>query len=383
MTKNFLRIALLTILLFQIETICQAQLSPIDFEQGGYGATWTWTTFENDSNPAVQIISNPFPGGINTSDHVAEFTALQAGQPWAGFESLHGAGIGTFTLDTTNSIIKVMVYKSVISDVGVKLVTPPGGSTGELKVPNTLINQWEELTFDFTSQIGHPQMIGLDQIVIFPDFDLNGRASDNICYIDNIQTGAPSVPVNVKFEVQNTDSTPVYLFGSWNNWSNFPGAPMSMNANGNYEITVSLPPNTSIEYQYVNSATAEVLNPADACTNGNAQYTNRLTVLGTVDTSFCNQWESCATCVPLSVSNLNKEDIQILAGESFVRINADTYSEFDELEIFNLVGKRMYKSTGRILANKNISVNLNKNKFYFLRIKKGSSYFTSKALIVE
>jgi len=167
-----------------------AQNNPIDFESGGFGANWTWTVFENDSNPSVQIIPNPDPSGANTSETVAKFTALQTGNPWAGCESLHGSDIGTFTLDATNSTVKIMVWKSVISDVGLKFVLPSGEALPEIKVANTLINQWEELTFDFSSRIGHPATIGQDQIVIFPDFNLSGRTQDNIIYFDNITFSA-------------------------------------------------------------------------------------------------------------------------------------------------------------------------------------------------
>tara|TARA_X000001036_G_scaffold367069_1_gene352094 strand:- start:109 stop:258 length:150 start_codon:yes stop_codon:yes gene_type:complete len=31
--------------------VCFGQNSPIDFETGGHGSTWTWTVFENDINP--------------------------------------------------------------------------------------------------------------------------------------------------------------------------------------------------------------------------------------------------------------------------------------------------------------------------------------------
>ena len=80
--------------------------------------------FENDTNPPVEIIPNPDPSGANTSATVAKFTALQTGNPWAGCESLHGSDIGTFTLDATNSTVKIMVWKPVISDVGLKFVLP-------------------------------------------------------------------------------------------------------------------------------------------------------------------------------------------------------------------------------------------------------------------
>ena len=93
--------------------------NPIDFEVGGIGADWTWTVFENDSNPAVEIVANPNTTG-NTSSTVAKITALTGGQPWVGCESTHGEGIGSFTFDDTNKIVRIWVYKTVISDVGLK-----------------------------------------------------------------------------------------------------------------------------------------------------------------------------------------------------------------------------------------------------------------------
>jgi hypothetical protein len=175
------------IFLLLAASVSFAQNVPIDFEPGGHGADWTWTVFENDTNPPVEIIANPDQSGINTSATVAKFTALQSGQPWAGCESQHGADLGAFVLDATNSIIKIMVWKPVISDVGIKLVAELGWALPEIKVANTLVNQWEELTFDFSAYPNPPGSEGpYDQIVVFPDFDLAGRTQDNIIYFDNI-----------------------------------------------------------------------------------------------------------------------------------------------------------------------------------------------------
>ena len=171
-----------------------SQNAPIDFETPGMGSNWTWNVFENDDNPPLEIIANPNPGGINTSSTVAKFTARQAGQPWAGCESLHGSDIGSFALDTSNCTIKMWVYKNKISDVGIKLVDPTAAAQPEIKVANTLINQWEELTFDFSSRIGMYPLLK-DQIVVFPDFDLSGRTSDEIILFDNI-TFSSAIPAN-------------------------------------------------------------------------------------------------------------------------------------------------------------------------------------------
>ena len=179
-----MKILLLSIA-FIMTFVSFGQNIPIDFEQGGHGLNWTWTTFENDTNPALEIVPNPDSSSINSSSTVAKFTALQAGEPWAGVESMHGADIGSFSLDNTNCTVKIMVWKPVVSDVGIKFVDATNAAQPEIKVSNTLINQWEELTFDFSSRIGVYPIVK-DQIVIFPDFDLGGRSQDNIIYFDNV-----------------------------------------------------------------------------------------------------------------------------------------------------------------------------------------------------
>jgi len=162
---------------------------PIDFETGGYGANWTWTVFENSVNPpALEIVSNPNSSGINTSSTVAKFTALSSGAAYAGCESQHGSDIGSFKFDSNNSIVKIMVYKTVISDVGLKFVESDGEAQPEVKVANTKTNEWEELTFNLSGSIGKGKTGIIDQIVIFPDF--KDRSSDHIIYFDNISFGS-------------------------------------------------------------------------------------------------------------------------------------------------------------------------------------------------
>jgi hypothetical protein len=176
------KIQLITVALL-ISGYTFAQNLPVDFESGGNGADWTWTTFENDDDPTLEIITNPFQTGINTSTTVAKFTARAAGQPYAGCETQHGSDIGSFTLSAASSVIKIMVYKSVISDVGIKLVRPGNGALPEIKVANTKINEWEELSFNFKDQVGTPAFT-YDQIVVFMDF--NARAAETVSYFDNI-----------------------------------------------------------------------------------------------------------------------------------------------------------------------------------------------------
>ena len=188
-----------------------SQNAPIDFEAGGNGADWTWTVFENDTNPPLEIVVNPDPSGINTSETVAKFTALQLGQPYAGVESMHGSDIGTFDLTASNALVNIMVYKTKISDVGIKYVTPSGGAQMELKVANTVVNQWELITIDFSDYIGLGETTGLDQIVIFPDFI--ARDADDVIYFDNISFGPFESGENIELPVDFELDTDYGLIG--------------------------------------------------------------------------------------------------------------------------------------------------------------------------
>ncbi len=160
----------------------------IDFEAGGKGASYTWNVFENGSNPAIEIVANPDASGANTSSTVAKFTAKQDGQPYAGAESAHG-DFGPLTFDASNSIVTIMVYKTVISDVGLKFAESNGEAQPEVKVANTKINEWEKLTFDLSGSIGKGVTKVIDQIIVFPDYTT--RSQDNIIYFDNITFGDP------------------------------------------------------------------------------------------------------------------------------------------------------------------------------------------------
>ena len=158
---------------------------PVDFEtEANGGASANWAVFENEDNPPLEIISNPDMTG-NSSSTVAKFTARLNGQPYAGTETVLTS---PFTLDASNSTVKIWVWKSVISDVGIKFANAAGGSTGEIKVANTKTNEWEELTFDFSGVIGDPNNTDITNLVVFPDFQ--DRAQENVVYFDNITLNA-------------------------------------------------------------------------------------------------------------------------------------------------------------------------------------------------
>ncbi|MFK7947918.1 MAG: T9SS type A sorting domain-containing protein [Saprospiraceae bacterium] len=155
-----------------------AQYDILDFESAAGGTGLTWIVDQNGTNPALAFPANPVSGGINTTATVAQFDAEAAGQTYA----LTYTTVNHFEFDGTNTTIKIKVYKPYISDVGIKF---EGGSSGaiEIKVPNTVTNQWEELTFDFSGQVGN----NYATMVIIPDFIATGPRVDHTLYFDDIQ----------------------------------------------------------------------------------------------------------------------------------------------------------------------------------------------------
>ncbi|MGI9532415.1 hypothetical protein [Lutimonas sp.] len=158
---------------------------PIDFETPETGASSKWDVFEADT-PPLEVIANPDASGANTTATVAKFTAPLGGADYAGTVTKLAQ---PFTLDASNSTVSIMVWKSVISDVGLKFEAN-AASTGEIKIKNTKVNEWEEIVFDFSGKIGEASSTNIDAIVVFPDFD--ARTQENIVYFDNITLSASS-----------------------------------------------------------------------------------------------------------------------------------------------------------------------------------------------
>ena len=177
----------ITLLLIAMISYVGFTQSTIDFETAGVGAAWTWTVDSNDTNPALEFVANPNTTG-NTSAMTAKLTAQTAGQAWA---LAFSDGIGSFTFDANNSLVKMMVRKSVATNVAIKFEIP-NGINKEVTATTTVTNgDWEELSFDFTSVIGNTY----SRIVIIPDF--LARTSDNIVYFDQITFNAGTVTTPV------------------------------------------------------------------------------------------------------------------------------------------------------------------------------------------
>ncbi|MFZ5939241.1 MAG: T9SS type A sorting domain-containing protein [Bacteroidota bacterium] len=165
-TFTFLLLALLS-----VGVAAQYSL-PVTFETAEEDTCWEM--FAND-NGSMALADNPEDGGINTSAKVLMMEVAADASPWAGAFSDY---YGEMAITDDNYMMQMMVYKSVVTNACLKL---EGNGQMEIKVPNTAVNQWELLEFDFTDMIGTT----FPRLTWFPDFpDTRTEGSTN--YVDNI-----------------------------------------------------------------------------------------------------------------------------------------------------------------------------------------------------
>ncbi len=156
----------------------------VNFEEPAFISD-TWLYFPSDDSGAFELIDNPDPSGINTSAKVGKATEkASSGQPWQGMYTDLPAPIH-FGAD---KIIKMKVWSPQVATVTMKLerpLTPGAPTSGDLTVPNTVANEWEELSFDFSST---PITDDGEYARITLIWDINNiPAEDVIYYFDDIQ----------------------------------------------------------------------------------------------------------------------------------------------------------------------------------------------------
>ncbi|MCK4748059.1 MAG: T9SS type A sorting domain-containing protein [Bacteroidales bacterium] len=176
-----------TLLLLAIFSIgLNAQL-PVDFEAARADTSWHQFANAGDAPENFVMAENPVKDGINASDSCIMFTVLTNADPWVGAWS---DNFGPIAITEDDHILEMMVLKDVISRVGLKL---EAGTTDnvEVLIENTVIDEWEKITFDFTAVIGN----SFDRLVFFPDFPEAREGVGSLCYIDNIAWAEASTQV--------------------------------------------------------------------------------------------------------------------------------------------------------------------------------------------
>jgi len=146
---------------------------PLTFE-GTLDYIW-----ENFGGSETQVITNPDPSGINTSNRVAEQFKSQGAEVWGGsFIDLDEP------IDFSSSQTLSMKVWSPREGVTVLLKLETTSSAYEIEVPATVTSaeEWTELTFDFS---GIDLSESMDRVVVFMDF---GNPGEGLTfYFDDIQ----------------------------------------------------------------------------------------------------------------------------------------------------------------------------------------------------
>ncbi|MDX1909068.1 MAG: T9SS type A sorting domain-containing protein [Bacteroidia bacterium] len=150
----------------------------------------TISNFKYFANGAIEaagtpfeVVNNPNKSGINTSDKVGLFVKAADALPFAGMYADLDVPIDF----QGNKTVKAKVLMDHIGNFAVKL---EGSATGappiEIPVANTVTNQWEELTFDFSAASNTAQY---KRLTIFFDLTIDATGSNVSSYFDDIVIG--------------------------------------------------------------------------------------------------------------------------------------------------------------------------------------------------
>ena len=150
---------------------------PLDFESSTINYDWV-----NFDGGIVTVMDNPQPSGINTSARVAQMVK-NPGQVWGG----SWIGLDAPMDFSVNKTFKMKVYSPRI---GAKVLLKVENMTNasifyEVEMETTVINTWEEITFDYS---GIPTVESYQKLVIIFDNGTVGNGSADFTFLfDDIE----------------------------------------------------------------------------------------------------------------------------------------------------------------------------------------------------
>jgi len=207
------------------------------------------------------VVNNPLVSGNNPSAKVVKFIRAADGLPGAGFIANFDNGVDL----TNNKFIHVKVFKPRISPLQFKLQSGLGEDICVTsKYPQTVVNGWEDIVFDFRNAAA-PYY----QIEFMPDFiDPVNLTDDIVMFFDDIVVTNDSLPasipvVPVTFNVNmsywktglnlfNPANDFVDIASDFNDWGNGFNYTLTPDANDSiYSITINtLSAGDSINFKF-------------------------------------------------------------------------------------------------------------------------------------
>jgi endonuclease/exonuclease/phosphatase family metal-dependent hydrolase len=150
----------------------------------------------SDDDSEFNRVPNPAPDDVNSSDEVVEFRRSQHGVPWGGFFSFLPVPLNV----SSHPYMYVDVWKPRISPLRFKLEDGPTPDLEiESMVPQTEIEQWETVVFDFSEKSGEWNIIAF-----MPDFSNPVNLEEDIViYFSDIRLGdEPDFATNIETKLE-------------------------------------------------------------------------------------------------------------------------------------------------------------------------------------
>ncbi|QXP69773.1 T9SS type A sorting domain-containing protein [Polaribacter sp. R2A056_3_33] len=234
------KITLLLAFLITSIGFSQQQEYHLDFEEGTpSGLASNWYTFDNEPAPA-EIVDNPNLNGVNTTASKVMKVVMGPGNAfYAGVNNKwEDSKFGTWKIDMSvanNLTLTMDVHKNYVGTVGIKMGTNSAGTSFQItdqNVGNSVVNEWQTLTFDLSGINPNGDLSNISQMVVFVDWrqDMADRAEGNTIYIDNIKFNAEKLTDAPLAPVAGTASLPLD-FESEITWSDFDGGVVSTETN--------------------------------------------------------------------------------------------------------------------------------------------------------
>lgn len=190
-------------------TIVDPILLPLTFQSPTIN--YNWFNFDGGS---TTVITNPNPGGINTSTKVARMVK-NPGQVWGGSFLTLSSNIDF----STNKIFRVKVFSP---RAGAKMLLKVENSANsaqnfEKEVTTTLANAWEYLYFDYRT-INTAQ--SYNRIVVIWDLGTPGDGSANFTFLMDDFELVSSLPLALPLDFESTTTN--------YNWFDFDGGQVTV-----------------------------------------------------------------------------------------------------------------------------------------------------------
>ena len=194
------KITFLAILLITSLGYAQQQQYVLDFESDGPdGIAANWFAFDNDP-AAPEVIDNPDLDGVNaTASKVLKLVVGPNNAFYAGVNNKwQDSKFGSWKIDTnvaSNLTLTMDVNKNYVGTVGIKMGTNNGGTSFQItdqNVGNTVVNEWQTLTWDLSGINFNGDLTNISQMVVFVHWtqDMADRAENSTIHLDNIKFNA-------------------------------------------------------------------------------------------------------------------------------------------------------------------------------------------------